>query len=58
MAMNDSSTLLFAAIPGAFVTFNALEVPRGAAQKRSQSAKPKKSCGQCTLCTCKRSKDQ
>ena len=55
MTMNNSTPLLFAAIPGAFIVFEPSTMPRASAPKTGKAAKSKKGCGQCTLCKCNRS---
>ena len=54
IAMNDSNTVIFASISGAFIAFEPSTAANTTAPKSRKMAKAKKSCGQCLLCKCKR----
>lgn len=52
--MNDSNTVIFATISGAFIAFEPSAVVSTTVPEPQKKAKAKKSCGQCLLCKCKR----
>ena len=52
--MNDSNTVIFASISGAFIAFEPSAAANTTAPKARKTSEAKKSCGQCLLCKCKR----
>ena len=54
--MNNQNAPRFAAIPGAFITFDPNSVAKPQTDPTSRAADAKKRCGNCALCKCKRAK--